>query len=85
MTPAEIRRVIDGRARARQDAHDRDCYLAWLHGLYARAAYHAKTYPEAPAPARAREPGPIREQPLAEKKAVLRGLARRGERRKHGR
>lgn len=85
MTPAEIRRVIDGRARARQDAHDRDCYLAWLHGLYARAAYHAKTYPEAPKPTRAPAPAPPREQSLEEKKAVLRGLARRGERRKHGR
>jgi hypothetical protein len=85
MTPAEIRRVIDGRAQARQDAHDRDCYLAWLHGLYARAAYHAKRYPEAPEPTRRREPGPVRAQSLEEKKAVLRGLARRGKGREHGR
>ena len=77
MTPAMAVRTIEGYNKRLVQAREDNVYFAWLHGVYARAAYHAKRYPAAPDTKKERKRD-VTEMSEEKMKAVMRGLSKRG-------
>lgn len=78
MTPAMAVCVIEGYHKRLSQQREDNVYFAWLHGVYARAAYHAKRYPEAPERESEKNKKEIKEMSVENMKAVMRGLSKRG-------
>lgn len=77
MTPAMAVYAIEGYHKRLAQKREDGVYFAWLHGVYARAAYHAKRYPDAPEQNKKSE---SKNEGMSEDqmKAVMRGLSKRG-------